>query len=91
MSSARLSGGGADVVQEATGNEPVASTSEGGPTQEPAMTLEQFKEQLAELNKGLRSLPATAQVSSSLAATHCPPEPVLVTGTFPSWDNLQRL
>ncbi len=26
------------------------------------MTLEQFKEQLKELEKGLRSLPATAQV-----------------------------
>lgn len=32
------------------------------------MTLEQFKEQLAELNKGLRSLPATAQVNQLAAA-----------------------
>lgn len=52
------------MVQEETGDEPVASTSGEDPTEEPTMTLEQFKEQLEELNKGLRSLPATAQVSA---------------------------
>ena len=44
-------------------NEPRASSSGDAGTDEPAMTLEQFKEQLKELEKGLRSLPATAQVS----------------------------
>lgn len=52
------------------GEEPVASTSGDAGTEEPAMTLEQFKEQLTELNKGLRSLPATAQVNL-LAAAAC--------------------
>lgn len=45
----------------------MASTSGDAGTEQPAMTLEQFKEQLTELNKGLRSLPATAQVTASLA------------------------
>ena len=49
-------------VQKAVSNEPRASTSGDAGTEEPAMTLEQFKEQLKELEKGLRSLPATAQV-----------------------------
>ena len=53
------------------GEEPVASTSGDAATEEPAMTLEQFKEQLTELNKGLRSLPATAQVNSLAAAACC--------------------
>ena len=48
-----------EVIQS---NEPRASTSGDAGTAEPAMTLEQFKEQLKELEKGLRSLPATAQV-----------------------------
>lgn len=47
---------------------PIASTSGDAATEEPAMTLDQFKEQLAELNKGLRSLPATAQVTPVAAA-----------------------
>ena len=46
----------------------MASTSGDAATEEPAMTLEQFKEQLTELNKGLRSLPATAQVNPLAAA-----------------------
>jgi len=50
------------VVQEVVSNEPMASTSGDAGTEQPAMTLEQFKEQLKELEKGLRSLPATAQV-----------------------------
>lgn len=45
------------------GETPIASSSGDAATEEPAMTLDQFKEQLAELNKGLRSLPATAQVT----------------------------
>lgn len=51
------------TVQEVVSNEPLASTSGDAGTEQPAMTLEQFKEQLKELEKGLRSLPATAQVS----------------------------
>ncbi|KAL3145311.1 hypothetical protein ABBQ38_001571 [Trebouxia sp. C0009 RCD-2024] len=50
--------------EEVTEDKPVASSSGGAPTEEPAMTLEQFKEQLTELNKDLRSLPATAQVAT---------------------------
>ena len=53
------------------GEEPIASTSGDAATEEPAMTLEQFKEQLTELNKGLRSLPATAQVNQLAAAVCC--------------------
>lgn len=60
------------VVQEAVSNEPRASTSGDAGTQQPAMTLEQFKLQLKELEKGLRSLPATAQVTLSP-----PPTPYL--------------
>lgn len=51
------------MVQEVVSNEPRASTSGDAGTQQPAMTLEQFKLQLKELEKGLRSLPATAQVT----------------------------
>ena len=54
------------TVQEVVSNEPLASTSGDAGTEEPAMTLEQFKEQLKELEKGLRSLPATAQVPCAL-------------------------
>lgn len=50
------------TVQEVVSNEPLASTSGDAGTEQPAMTLQQFKEQLKELEKGLRSLPATAQV-----------------------------
>lgn len=60
------------VLQEETGHEPVASSSGDAGTAEPAMTLEQFKEQLRELNKGLRSLPATAQVTLPAPAAPCP-------------------
>lgn len=51
-----------------TGHEPVASSSGKAATEELAMTLEQFKEQLTELNKSLRSLPATAQVTAPAVA-----------------------
>lgn len=43
--------------------EPVASTSGNAGTSPPEITLDQFKEQLREVEKGLRSLPATAQVN----------------------------
>ena len=42
--------------------EPVASTSGNAGSAQPEITLDQFKEQLREVEKGLRSLPATAQV-----------------------------
>ena len=42
--------------------EPVASTSGNAGSGPPEITLDQFKEQLREVEKGLRSLPATAQV-----------------------------
>lgn len=45
-------------------HELMATTSGDAGTETPAMTLEQFKEQLKELEKGLRSLPATAQVAT---------------------------
>ena len=63
------------VLQEETGHEPVASSSGDAGTEEPAMTLEQFKEQLRELNKGLRSLPATAQVTHLPHLMPSPPSP----------------
>lgn len=60
---------------EATGKdaEPVASTSGNAGSGRPEITLDQFKEQLREVEKGLRSLPATAQVYQLGAKTgfHC--------------------
>ncbi|KAL0054534.1 hypothetical protein WJX82_010454 [Trebouxia sp. C0006] len=56
--------GDEDEEEEVVSNEPLASTSGDAGTEQPAMTLEQFKEQLKELEKGLRSLPATAQVAA---------------------------
>lgn len=72
------------MVQEVTEDKPVASSSGGAPTEEPAMTLEQFKEQLTELNKDLRSLPATAQVCAShlLLLTAALMKRVLITDTL---------
>lgn len=53
-------------------NELMATTSGDAGTETPAMTLEQFKEQLKELEKGLRSLPATAQVLNNTITSWTP-------------------
>lgn len=51
-------------AEEAGKNEePVASSSGNAGSSQPEITLDQFKEQLREVEKGLRSLPATAQVT----------------------------
>ena len=68
------------TVQEVVSNEPLASTSGDAGTEQPAMTLEQFKKQLKELEKGLRSLPATAQVSCPFS--HANPPPALPLSPF---------
>ena len=63
----------ANVEAASKNAEPVASTSGNAGSAPPEITLDQFKEQLREVEKGLRSLPATAQVCQHGEVTgfHC--------------------